>query len=54
MPVPAASGVYALNEPLATDLPIFLKDTGYLKLDERARFLKTGDFRHNPRGGVNC
>jgi hypothetical protein len=46
MPVPAASGVYALNEPLATDLPIFLTDTGYLKLDERARFRKAGDFRN--------
>jgi hypothetical protein len=39
-------GLKALNEPLATDLPIFLTDTGYLKLDERARFRKAGDFRN--------
>src|ERR1700730_3003392 len=29
-----------------TDLPIFLTDTGQLKLDERARFRKAGDFRN--------
>jgi hypothetical protein len=46
MPVPAASGVYALNEVLATDFPIFLTDIGYLKLDERASFRKAGDFRN--------
>jgi hypothetical protein len=29
-----------------TDLPIFLTDTGYLKLDQQARFRKAGDFRN--------